>query len=67
LILAIKLENRESSTIELLKPFTISHLAVLEGGFDDVAPTWLWDPHVSPFLSTLFLLSPADRRPPPRH
>jgi hypothetical protein len=38
--LAIELENQESLAIELLKPFTVGHLVVLEGGFVDVAATW---------------------------
>jgi citrate lyase synthetase len=34
LVLTIKLQNRISLTIELLKPFTIGHQAVLMGGFN---------------------------------
>jgi hypothetical protein len=34
LVLAIELQNRVSSTIQLLKPFTIGHRAVLMSGFN---------------------------------
>jgi hypothetical protein len=34
LVLVIKLQNRISLTIQLLKPFTIVHRAILIGGFN---------------------------------
>jgi hypothetical protein len=34
LVLSIELQNCVSSTIQLLKPFTIGYLAVLMGGFN---------------------------------
>jgi hypothetical protein len=61
LVLAIEPENQESSTIELLKPFTIDPRAVLVAGFADVDSTWRWDPPVSLFYMfsphSFFLLS----------
>jgi hypothetical protein len=57
LVLAIKPENQESSTIELLKPFTIGPRAVLVAGFADVDSTWWWDPPVC--LIYLFSLYPS--------
>jgi hypothetical protein len=61
LVLAIKPESQESSTIELLKPFTIGPWAVLVASFADVDSTCRWDPLVHLFylfsLPPLFLLS----------
>jgi hypothetical protein len=34
LVLAIELQNRVSSTLQLLKPFTIGHRAILMGDFN---------------------------------
>lgn len=42
LILTIQLQNQKSSTIELSKPFTFGHLAVLLSGFAFVVDTWWW-------------------------
>ena len=73
LVLAIELQNRVSSTIQLSKPFTFGHPAVLLGGFADVDATWRWGPLVSAtptlslfsvslFLSSLISLLPSDGR-----
>jgi hypothetical protein len=56
--LAIEPENQKSLAIQLLKPFISDHRVVLAGGFDDVAATWWWSPHVKlPPLSFSSLLS----------
>jgi hypothetical protein len=57
LVLAIKPESQESSTIELLKPFTIGPWAVLVASFADVDSTCRWDPLVHLFY--LFSLPPS--------
>jgi hypothetical protein len=58
LVLAIEPENQKSLAIQLLKPFISDHRVVLASGFDDVAATWRWGPHVKlPPLSLSSLLS----------
>jgi hypothetical protein len=60
LVLAIEPENQKSLAIQLLKPFISDHRVVLASGFDDVAATWRWGPHVKlpplSFFSPLFSL-----------
>jgi hypothetical protein len=61
LVLTIEPQNQKSSTIELLKPFIFYHLAVLAGGFADMAATWRRVHMSASSLSSLFSSLP----PPP--
>ena len=71
--MAIKLQNRISLIIQLLKPFIFDHRAVLLPGFADVDAAWWWGPlisHISPLLSLFSSPSPLSffclhhRQPP---
>ena len=73
MVLAIKLQNRISLIIQLLKPFIFYHRAVLLSGFADVDAAWRWGPlvsHISPLLSLFSSPSPLSffclhhRQPP---
>ena len=73
MVLALKLQNRISLIIQLLKPFIFDHRAVLLPGFADVDAAWWWGPlvsHISPLLSLFSSPSPLsffclhDRQPP---
>ena len=71
--MAIKLQNRISLIIQLLKPFIFDHRTVLLPGFADVDAAWRWGPlvsHISPLLSLFSSPSPLSffclhhRQPP---
>jgi hypothetical protein len=63
LILTIERENQKSLALELLKPFVFGHLAVLQGGFGDVAATWRRAHMSSPSLLSLLLSPPPAANP----
>jgi hypothetical protein len=56
LFLIFQLRNQKILVIKFLKPFTMSHRTILEGGFADVAHTRRLWPYVWSFFSFLPLI-----------